>query len=76
MTKPIDEVLRINLDLLHNLLDQARLSAVQASAAMAADEHNLAIGTLLDLEHLLPESSALYATIMLLHRSRTGEAIT
>lgn len=75
MSVSINEVLSINLDMLHTLLDTARTSALQASAAMAAGNRNLAIGNVLDLEGLLPECEALYRTIILLHRSRVGEGL-
>jgi hypothetical protein len=69
----VDKLMAANLDMLHQMLDRAHTSAVQAGAAMAAGQRNLAIGHALDLEQLLPESEALYRTILMLHRSRVGE---
>jgi hypothetical protein len=59
-----------NIDVLQLRLCQARYRAADALAAMRAEQRNLAIGILMDLEHLLPEIDALYRTIRLLHRSR------
>ena len=69
----INATMQAHLDMLRDRLQRAALSNVQASAAMAAGERNLAIGNILDLEHLLPECDALYRMVLLLHRSRDGE---
>jgi hypothetical protein len=76
MTITVNDVLRINLYMLQRLLDRARASAQEATAAMTRGERNLAIGSALDLEQLLPECEALYRTNMLLHRSRAGEELS
>jgi hypothetical protein len=74
MTVDVDKLIAANLDMLHQMLDRARTSALQASAAMTAGQRSLAIGHALDLDELLPESEALYRTVLMLHRSRHGEA--
>lgn len=66
----INGAMLANIDILHFRLTQARFRAADALAAMRAENRNLAIGILMDLEHLLPEIDALYRTVRLLHRSR------
>jgi hypothetical protein len=74
MTADVDKLIAANLDMLQQMLDRARTSALQASAAMADGKPSLAIGCTLDLEQLLPESEALYRTVLMLHRGRHREA--
>ena len=71
-----DDTITANLNMLTDRLQRAALSAVQASAAMAAGERNLAVGNILDLERLRPECDALYRTVLLLHRSSVGENLS
>jgi hypothetical protein len=66
----IDGAMLANIDVLHLRLTQARFRAADALAAMRAEQRNLAIGILMDLEQLLPEIDALYRTVRLLQRSR------
>lgn len=66
----INGAMLANIDLLQYRLAQARYRAADALAAMRNDQRNLAIGILMDLEHLLPEIDALYRVIRLLHASR------
>lgn len=62
-----------HLEALRLRLDLAGLATRRATTALVDGNRNLAMGTVLDLEYLLPECDALYRTIMLLHRSRVGE---
>ena len=73
----INGAILANIDILQLRLTQARFRAADALSAMRCNQRNLAIGTLLDLEQLLPEIDALYRTIMLLHRTRdvSGEEV-
>ncbi|MEQ1694823.1 MAG: hypothetical protein ABL901_03185 [Hyphomicrobiaceae bacterium] len=49
------------------------LEAVRFSCkAMKAENQDLAIGFILDVERQLPECEALYRTIVMLHRSRNS----
>ena len=66
----VDGAILANIDILHLRLAQARFRAADAVTAMRSGQRNLAIGTLIDLEQLLPEIDALYRTVMLLHRTR------
>ena len=66
----INGAILANIDILHYRLTQARFRAADAQVAMRAQNRNLAIGTLLDLEQFLAEIDALYRTILFLHRSR------
>jgi hypothetical protein len=66
----VDGAILANIDILHLRLAQARFRAADALTAMRSGQRNLAIGTLIDLEQLLPEIDALYRTVMLLHRTR------
>jgi hypothetical protein len=66
----INGAILANIDVLHYRLTQARFRAADALAAMRAENRNLAIGTLLELEQFLPEIDALYRAILFLHRSR------
>jgi hypothetical protein len=59
-----------NLDALYLRLRQALKLADDSRLAMADGKQNLAIGTIVDLERVLPECEALYRTILILHRSR------
>ena len=66
----VDGAILANIDILHLRLALARFRAADAVTAMRSGQRNLAIGTLIDLEQLLPEIDALYRTVMLLHRTR------
>ena len=58
-----------NIAVLYDRLRLAAEKAKQANAAMADGEQNQAIGTILDLERLLPEATALYTAAIALHRN-------
>ena len=74
MTKPIiptnAEIITANLAALRARLRHASVLALDACGAMTEARQNLAIGTIAELERILPECDALFRTIMLLHRSR------
>lgn len=63
-------IIAANLVALHARLKIALAMVTDASRAMTADNQNLAMGSILDLESIIPECDALYRTIVLLHRSR------
>lgn len=64
-----DAAIFANLQILSERLAAAAHTAAEAAASMTAGERNLAIGTVLVLEKLLPEFDALYRTTVLLHQS-------
>jgi hypothetical protein len=64
------EIITANLAALRSRLRYASVLAFDACAAMTEARQNLAIGTIAELERILPECDALFRTIMLLHRSR------
>lgn len=64
-----DICIRANLDSLQERLMQAVKLAGEARVALADQTRNMAIGTLLPIEQLLAQSTALLTTILLLHRS-------
>lgn len=64
----IDAAIHANLNALALRLDHAEHLAVQARSAMAGGYRNLAIGTLLPLEQIIPECDALMRTVLILHR--------
>ena len=74
MTKPKTptdaEIIAANLAALRGRLRRASVRALDACTAMSEARQNLAIGTIAELERILPECDALFRTIMLLHRSR------
>lgn len=59
-------------------LQQAEKLAVDAATALSAGQRNLAIGTILPFEKMLPECEALFRAALILHRmeaqSRDGGA--
>lgn len=58
-----------NLVALHARLRHALAEVADAQRSMALNQQSMAIGTILDLERILPECDALLRTILLLHRS-------
>jgi hypothetical protein len=62
-------IISANLVALHARLRHALAETTIASKAMCDGQQNMAIGTILDLERILPECDALYRTIIMLHRS-------
>jgi hypothetical protein len=73
MTKstPTDaQIITANFAALRGRLRHASVLAFDACTAMTEARQNLAIGTIAELERILPECDALYRTIMLLYRSR------
>jgi hypothetical protein len=65
-------IITANLEALHIRLQYAARLAGAASVAMAQDNQNRAVGTILECERILPECDALFRTILLMHRSRTS----
>ncbi len=63
-------IIAANLVALHARLRHALAEVAEASRAMCLDRQVMAIGTILDLERILPECDVLYRTIIMLHRSR------
>lgn len=69
-TEPIIKAaLSANISALYIRLRDATMRTADARQAMDAGNQNLAIGTLLDFEDLLPEMQQLFSTIMLLHKN-------
>lgn len=64
-----DICITANLDSLSERLTQAVNLVTIAREAMAEHKRNMAIGTVLPVEQLLAEATALLTTILLLHRS-------
>jgi hypothetical protein len=58
---------------LRDILQEAATLALSADAAIAAGRRNLAIGTLLPLEQLLPAAQALLGASLTLHRREPGQ---
>lgn len=69
-TNPNTAIIAANLEALHIRLQHAMRTVGEARLAMVEKRQNLAIGTIVDLERVLPECDALFRTILLLHRSR------
>lgn len=63
-------IIAANLVALHARLQHALAEVAEGQRAMALNQQNMAIGTISDLERILPECDALFRTVMLLHRSR------
>ncbi|RTL70317.1 MAG: hypothetical protein EKK41_12800 [Hyphomicrobiales bacterium] len=63
-------IISANLVALHARLKLGLAMTTAASRAMTEDNQNLAMGSIIDLERIIPECDALYRTILLLHRSR------
>ncbi len=59
-----------NLAELTQRLTQAAELAKEAHAAMERGEQNMAIGTIVDFDRMLPEAQALYNAAIALHRGR------
>lgn len=70
----LNEVILANIVALHDRLGDALTRAALAREAMRDGQRNLAIGTILEFECILPECEALFRTVLLLHRS-TGREV-
>lgn len=68
MTNIVTNAIAANLGALVLTLGRARDIAHRAAEAIATGKRNVAIGTLVDLEQLLPQADALARAIMALHR--------
>ena len=64
----IDTAIHAYLAVLTLRLQQAEKCAVEAGAALTAGQRNIAIGTVLPLERMLPECDALFRAALILHR--------
>ena len=64
----IQNAIAANLSALSQRLAQAADSAKQATDAMSQGQQNMAIGTILQLETILPEAQALFNAAIALHR--------
>lgn len=61
-----------NLVALHNRLRKSLALSAAASGDMCEGNQDLAIGSIIQLEHLLPECDTLFRKIITLHRSHSG----
>ena len=68
MSNTTDAILA-NVTLLEERLRHALALAIEARAAIARGERNLAIGTLLPAEQDLADASTLLKTVFVLHRA-------
>lgn len=68
MQNAIQTAIAANLAALSQRLTEAAELAKEAQEAMQDGNQNLAIGTVLDFEKRLPETQALFAAAMALHR--------
>ena len=64
----IQNAIAANLSALDQRLFDASHYSKQAIEAMAKGHQNMAIGTILELERILPEALALFNAVMALHR--------
>ena len=71
MSTTVTNAIAANLAALVLSLGRARETALHAADANCTGNRNLAIGTLLDLEQLLPRAEALIGAIMALHRDNS-----
>jgi hypothetical protein len=69
----LNDAILANIAALHGRLTEAVTRASEAREAMHNGQRNLAIGTILEFEHTLPECEALFRTALLLHRSALRE---
>lgn len=69
----IDAAIAANLAALAQRLEEATAIAREASSAMANRNRNLAIGTLLIIEEILPESQALFSAAVALPRGQRSK---
>ena len=67
----IQNAIAANLAALAQRLARAAALAKEAEEAMQRGEQNLAIGTVIGFDHILPEAQALYNAAIALHRSWT-----
>ena len=68
MDEAIHTAIHAYLAVLILRLQQAEKLAVEAAAALSTGRRNLAIGTVLPLEKMLPECEALFRAALILHR--------
>ena len=68
MDEAIHTAIHAYLAVLILRLQSAEKLAVEAASALSARQRNLAIGTVLPLERMLPECEALFRASLILHR--------
>jgi hypothetical protein len=68
MDEAIHTAIHAYLAVLILRLQHAEKLAVEAASAISARQRNLAIGTVLPLERILPECDALFRAALILHR--------
>ena len=68
--KPEPTAIAANLVALSHRLSHAARLAGEAHAAMTEGQQNQAIGTIMDLEHILAEATALSQAARALHRGQ------
>jgi hypothetical protein len=72
-TSIVDTAIAANLAALAQRLEEATAVAREASNAMANRDRNLAIGTLIMIEEMLPEAQALFSAALALHRGQRSK---
>ena len=70
MNKAYTPAIKANIEALARLLENAASQAKEAAEAIEYGERNLAIGCIIDLEHILPAAQALYGAAIALHRQQ------
>jgi len=68
ITNPLEVAIKANLRALSDLLAQAASDAQEAVGYAEANERNTAIGTIIDLDRLLADATALHGAALALHR--------
>lgn len=68
MDEAIHTAIHAYLAVLILRLQHAEKLAVEAASAISARQRNLAMGTVLPLERILPECDALFRAALILHR--------
>lgn len=72
MTNPTLATIQCSIALMEQRLLRASTLVSMAHDAIKSGEQNLAIGTLLPLQHDFAEVDALLRTVLLLHKTRPG----
>ena len=66
--EPLATAIQANVEALAELLKQAAQDASEALKYLHANQRNTAIGTILDLDQLLADATALHGAAIALHR--------
>lgn len=75
MDEAIHTAIHAYLAVLILRLQHAEKLAVEAASALSARQRNLAIGTILPLERMLPECDALFRAALILHRMESQSTV-